>query len=147
MTSLANSGRAWQVRSPAVKAQAPMLCGRSRIFFGCSHRATGRRVCAGTGKALRRKRWRAAGRLAAGLPAAQAALEEQAVGDLHQGGAGRGADFLEGGVDQVDVDHLTLQAGFLAIFQQLDPVTEAEWPGGENLEGAEDVGQHAPGSE
>ncbi len=52
---------------------------------------------------------------------------------------------FECGVEQVDVHHAALGAGFFGRVQHLDVVANPERPHREDQERAEQVGQHAPG--
>ena len=57
---------------------------------------------------------------------------------------GRGAVVFQRGVEQVDVHHPALGAGFLGGVQYLDVVTNLERPHGEDQQRTKQVGQHAP---
>ncbi|KAG0939918.1 hypothetical protein G6F31_015233 [Rhizopus arrhizus] len=88
-----------------------------------------------------------AGSLRRVAPATHRALEEQVVRQLQHRALVAVTGFLQRRVDQVHVDHPALQPRFLAVFQHLDVVVQAERTGGEDQQRAEDVGQHAPGRE
>ncbi len=78
-------------------------------------------------------------------PAPHHALEDECVGDLQQHGRIRRAvEILERGVEQVDVHDAAFGARLFRGVQHLNVVAQPERAGGEDQQGAEQVGEHAP---
>jgi len=77
-------------------------------------------------------------------PAPRAALEKQAVGYLQHGFFPCDVLFFKCDVDQIHIDDLALQSGFVAAFQKLNVIAQPERVHNPDQYPAKNIGKYTP---